>query len=91
MGVEARGNEGPDLVENHGQGQQKCRHEQDFDGHHERRDDRGGNQGCTCRQIGHQGGGKQVVKLCRPREYGQNGGCNADTRHGAYQPVAQLH
>ena len=54
VGVKTGRNKRPSLVEDHRQGNQEASHEHDLQGHHERRNDRGGDQLRAIWQVGHQ-------------------------------------
>jgi hypothetical protein len=88
VGIETRGDESPDLVEDVGQGDQESDHQRHFHRHQENTDHVGGNHLATLRQFRQQGLRQQRIEFLGPGE--ETNEDNADGDQRAYQTVTQL-
>lgn len=91
MRIKPRRDKGPRLIQHYGQRRQESRHQQNFQRHHEGRNDRGGDHRRALRQVRHQRRGQPVIQRLGAGEKAQNDGHRNHRQSRLDQPAAQLH
>ena len=91
MRIQARRHKRPHLPEHEWQSQQKGRHQQDLERHHEGRDHRSGNQRSALGQMRYEWRCQKVVQRPGAGKEKQEGSSHGNGNDGLDQSVAQLH
>ena len=91
MRIQARRHKRPHLPEHEWQSQQKGRHQQDLERHHEGRDHRSGNQRSALGQMRYEWRCQKVVQRPGAGKEKQEGSSHGNGNDGLDQAVTQLH